>query len=64
MDAVLEAASYSRGGFSTCLDSSVRSVMVPDGSTSHLEPGTIQMTLPLQEIWVSSLQICKCVTSN
>ena len=41
MDAVLAAASYSRGGFSPCLDGSARYVMVPGGITFHLEPGTI-----------------------
>ena len=41
MDAVLAAASYSRGGFSPCLAGSARRVMVPGGSTFHLEPGTI-----------------------
>ena len=42
MDAVLAADSYSRGGFSTCLAGSAMCVMVPGGSTFHLEPGTIQ----------------------
>ena len=41
MAAVLAAASYSRGGFSTCLAISARRVMVPGGSTFHLEPGAI-----------------------
>ena len=41
MAAVLEAASYSRGGFSLCLTGSARPVMVPGGSSFHLEPGTI-----------------------
>ena len=35
MSAALEAASYSRGGFSPCLDVSARDVMVPGGSTFH-----------------------------
>ena len=41
MNAVLAFNSYSRGGFSLCLDSSARRVMVPGGSMFHLEPGTI-----------------------
>ena len=41
MAAVLAAASYSRGVFSLCLAGSVRRVMVPGGSTFHLEPRTI-----------------------
>ena len=41
MAAMLAAASYSRGGFSPCLAGSVRCVIVPGGSTFHLEPGTI-----------------------
>ena len=39
---LLEAARYSRRGFSLCLDGSARRVMVPGGSMFHLEPGTIQ----------------------
>ena len=42
MAAVLAAASYSRGGLSLCLASSARRVMVPGGSTFHLEPGAIE----------------------
>ena len=42
MAAVWAAASYSRGGFSLCLAGSARRVMVPGGSTFHLEPGTIK----------------------
>ena len=38
MAAVLAANSYSGGGFSPCLDVSVRHVRVPSGSTFHLEP--------------------------
>ena len=45
MAAVLEAASYSKGGFSLCLAVSVRPVMVPGGSMSHLEPGTISASI-------------------
>ena len=41
MAAVLEAASYSRGGLTPCLAGSARRVMVPGGSTFHLEPVTI-----------------------
>ena len=41
MAAALDAASYSRGGFIPCLAGSARRVMVPGGSTFHLEPGTI-----------------------
>ena len=41
MASVLAAASYSRGGFSICLAGSARRVMVPGGSTFHLEPKTI-----------------------
>ena len=41
MAAVLAAASYSRGGFSPCLASIARRVLVPGGSTFHLEPGTM-----------------------
>ena len=41
MAAVLVAARYSREGFSPCLAVSLRRVMVPGGSTFHLEPGTI-----------------------
>ena len=39
--AMLAAASYSRGGFSICLASIARRVLVPGGSTFHLELGTI-----------------------
>ena len=42
MASMLEAASYSRGGVSPCLVVSAGSVMVPGGSTFHLEPGTIR----------------------
>ena len=45
MAAVLEAASYSRGGFSLCLAGSARRVMVPGGNTFHLEPGTISESI-------------------
>ena len=41
MVAVLAAASYSRGGFIPCLAVSARPVMVPGGSTFHLEHGTL-----------------------
>ena len=41
MAAVLAAASYSKAGFSLYLAGSARRVMVPGGSTFHLEPGTI-----------------------
>ena len=41
MATVLAAAIYSRGGFSLCLAGSTGRVMVPGGSTFHLEPGTI-----------------------
>ena len=41
MAALLAAASYSRGGFSPGLFVSVMRVMVPGGSTFHLEPVTI-----------------------
>ena len=41
MASVLEAAIYSRGGFSLCLAGSARRVMVPGGSMFHLEPGKI-----------------------
>ena len=41
MDAVLEDASYYKGGFSPCLAVSTRRVRVPGGITFHLEPGTI-----------------------
>ena len=41
MAVALAATSYSRGGFSLCLAGSTRRVMVPGGSTLHLEPGTI-----------------------
>ena len=43
MAAVLEAASYSRTGFSTCLSVRAGRVRVPGGSVLHLEPGTIRM---------------------
>ena len=45
MAAVLADASYYRGGFSPCLAGSARRVMVPGGSTFHLEPGTIFLNL-------------------
>ena len=41
MDAVLAAASYSRGGFRLCNAGGARRVMVPCGSRFLLEPGTI-----------------------
>ena len=41
MSAMLAAASYSSGGSSTCLAVSARRVIVPGGSTYHLEPVTI-----------------------
>ena len=41
MAAMWAAASYSRGGFFLCRAGSVRRVMVPGGSTFHLEPLTI-----------------------
>ena len=41
MAAMLAATSYSRGGFSLCIDGSVRPVMVTGGSMFHLEPGTV-----------------------
>ena len=40
-----ETASYSRGGFSLYLAGSTRCVMVPGGSTFHLEPGIIERLL-------------------
>ena len=40
MDALWEVVSYYRGGFSLCRTGSVCHVMVPGGSTFHLEPGT------------------------
>ena len=43
MAAMLAAAGYSRGCFSPCLAVSVRRVMVPGGSTFHLEPGTVDI---------------------
>ena len=42
MATVLAAASYSRIGFSLCLDVRAWRVRVPGGSAFHLEPGTIQ----------------------
>ena len=42
MAAVLADANYSRGGFSPCLDSSAKRVMVTGGSKFHLEPVTIE----------------------
>ena len=44
MAVVLAAASYSRIGFSPCLAVRTRRVRVPDGSESHLDPGTISCT--------------------
>ena len=41
MASVLSATSYYRGGFSLCLDGSAMRVMVPGGSTFHLESVTI-----------------------
>ena len=41
--AVLAAVRYSRGGFSPCLVVSARRVMVPGGSTFHMEPVTIMV---------------------
>ena len=41
MAAVLEDASYYKGGFSPCFAVSTRHVRVPGGITFHLEPGTI-----------------------
>ena len=40
MAAVWAAASFSRGGFSLCPAGNAWRVMVTDGSTFHLEPGT------------------------
>ena len=54
MAAVLAAASYSRGGFSSCLDKSARHVRVSDGSTFHLEPGTIGSSIECRckyQVW-------------
>ena len=56
MVAVLAAASYSRGGFIPCLAVSARPVMVPGGSTFHLEHGTlggggIPRTPATRKIW-------------
>ena len=45
MAVVLAAANYSRGGFSLCLAGSARRVMVPVGSSLHLEPGTIHLSV-------------------
>ena len=45
MAAVLAAASYSRIGFSLCLDVRARRVRVPGGIAFHLEPGTIEVSL-------------------
>ena len=42
MAAVLAAASCSRGGFSLYLVGSARRVIVPGGSTFHLEPGKLR----------------------
>ena len=59
MAAVLAGASYSRGGFSTCLTSSAMRVMVPGGSTSTciLEQYTIYGTLLVPDVfdavWIS-----------
>ena len=41
MAAVSADASYSRGGLSPFLSGSPRHIMVPGGSTFHLEPGII-----------------------
>ena len=41
MAVVLAADSYSRGFFSLCIVGNARRVMVPGGSTLHLEPVTI-----------------------
>ena len=41
MAVMLEAASYSIGGFSLCIAVSARCDMVPGGITYHLESGTI-----------------------
>ena len=41
MVSVLSATSYYRGGFSLCLDDRAMRVMVPGGSTFHLESVTI-----------------------
>ena len=41
MAAVLAGASYSRIGFSLCLDVYAKRVRVPGRSAFHLEPGTI-----------------------
>ena len=45
MAAVLAAASYSRIGFSLCIAVWAYRVRVPGGSTFHLEPGTIVISV-------------------
>ena len=55
MAAVFAADSYSRRSFSLYLAGSARRVMVPGGSTFHLEPGTIGPHNPLwiiQSFWI------------
>ena len=59
MAAVLAAAIYSRGGFSSCLSGSARHVMVTGGSTLHLEPGQYTLAGSLlvldvfDAVWIS-----------
>ena len=61
MATVLAAARYYREGFSLCLAVSAKRVMVPGGSTFHLESGTI-VPEPFHDfIHVSSDTIFSCI---
>ena len=50
MASVMAGASYSRGGFSPCLAVSSRRVMVPGGSTIHLEPEKIMGVITVKAL--------------
>ena len=54
MAVVLAATSYSRGFFSLCIVGNARRVMVPGGSTFHLELGTIYGVVHVTSITVNA----------
>ena len=54
MAVLLAVASYSRGGFSSCIAGSARSVIIPGGSTFHLELGTIYGVVHVTSITVNA----------
>ena len=55
MAAVLAATRYSRGGFNPCLALSATRVMIPDGSTFHMEPVTIVLYMPMIIKYIKAL---------